>query len=128
MLCRHLLAFGAVVQAGVPASAVPALLGPLEALCERMRSAFARLSIAPVQRPPVPTTEGERLANEDYNPALALLSAGKIDRFEFLQLGPAIYHLGEACNSLEMTIARERSEEMRNVHFFKTLLRGACSS
>ena len=47
MLCRHLLAFGAVVQAGVPASAVPSLLGPMEVLFERMRSAFDRLSIAP---------------------------------------------------------------------------------
>ena len=104
-LCRHLLAFGAVVQAGVPASAVPSFLGPLEVLFERMRSAFDRLSVAPAQPLSVAIVDSERLASEDYAQALALLSNGKIDRFEFLQLGPAIYHLGEACQSLETTLA-----------------------
>ena len=104
-LCRHLLAFGAVVQAGVPASAIPVLLGPLEVLFGRMRSAFDRLSIAPAQLSSGGRADRESLANEGYTQALALLKAGTTDRFEFLQLGPAIYHLGEACNSLEATIA-----------------------
>ncbi|HEV8062134.1 MAG TPA: hypothetical protein VGP68_19810, partial [Gemmataceae bacterium] len=101
-ICRHLLAFGAVVQAGPPASAVKVVLGPLGNIAERTRAAFSRLSVAPLQALPFAPPSITEKMDGDKTGLGWLLDAETLDGFEFLQLGPAVYHLEEARRSLEL--------------------------
>lgn len=100
-VCRHLLAFGASVQAGLPASAIPTLQKALENLVERTRAAFDGLTLEALSRTDDAPLREDAASDRDYARALHKLKADGIDRFEFLHLGPALYHLDEACVSLE---------------------------
>ncbi len=103
-MCRHLLAFGAVVQAGPPASAVKVVLGSLGGIAQQTRAAFSRMSVAPLQALPFAPPSSTEKVDEDHSDLGWLLDAETLDGFEFLQLGPAIYHLDEACRSLELIV------------------------
>jgi hypothetical protein len=98
---RPLLAFGATVQAGLPASAVASLLGVFGAIAERTRAAFDRLDVLELLASLAPQQANQGVLERDYARALLMLDATEIDRYEFLQLGPTLYHLDEAHQALE---------------------------
>ena len=94
-MSRHLLAFGAVIGAGLPLDARPQLLDLLEKTVETMRKDLDRLTIAPAPASGE-VLAGEKSADMVYPQAVQKLIATEKDRGQLLQMGPAIYHLSQA--------------------------------
>jgi uncharacterized membrane protein YccC len=99
-MCRHLLAFGAVVQAGMPSQAVAAIYSPLHELALKVGSGFEHLNVIPGERNPDAALKPS-CASELYECILQILYSHKPAQVALLEMGVAVYHLQEVCQRLE---------------------------
>ena len=95
LLSRHLLAYGAVMQADIFGNDSPLLRNFIEDLAIQVKSGFARL-VSGAGSESIPLTAASKeLSDGAYAEAMQFLDAGSVDRDAFLQLSPAVYHLNE---------------------------------
>ncbi len=103
-MSRHLLAFGSVIGAGLSLDARPQLLGLLEKTIQAMHRDLDRLMVAPPPAASASVLAGDKTADMVYAQAVQSLVATEKNRGQLLQMGPAIYHLGQARRFLQTLV------------------------
>jgi uncharacterized membrane protein YccC len=100
-LCRHLLAFVAMIPAVSTGTGVALLKDNLARLANRFRAGFqvsADNNGVSASEPFRDEDHPDRSLNEE---ALERVRGGQLPRADFLTVSPAIYHLVEACRAVE---------------------------